>query len=463
MWSTVFTGVVLCAACQAQSSDLVPNARRFLTDLIRIDTTNPPGNETAAAEYIKQVAGAENIPAELLGPDPARLNVVARLRGSGQARPLLIMAHSDVVPADRTQWSVNPFSAEIRSEFMYGRGTQDDKNLLAAELAVLVELKRRNVALKRDVILLAEADEEAGSTGIQWLAANAWDKIDAEFAINEGGFAMDASNKTRVFQIQTAEKIPTRAIVTARGTAGHGSLPRPDNPVVRLSRAVVRLADSDQPVRLNTTTRRYFAELSKLPDYRWLAPLLSRLEDRAASATAASQVRARDPELDAMLRTSVSPTMLQAGIKINVIPNAAQAQIDVRRLPNETREEVMARFRAIVNDPSVEIEPAPGQEMPPTEPSAMTTALYLSMVQIFSRSVPRAIVVPYMSRGATDGAFLRQKGVAVYGVPVFTRGANEDRLHGNDERISLASFDAGVELLWQIVIDVAAEHKIRSQ
>ena len=458
MWTRVFTGLALAALCQAQPATLSSNARRFLADLVRIDTTNPPGNETSAAKYLKQVADAEGIPSELLGADPARLNFVARLRGSGQARPLLLMAHTDVVPADRTQWTVDAFSGEIRGDFLYGRGTQDDKNLLAAELAVLIELKRRGVPLKRDVILLAESDEEAGSTGVQWLTANAWEKIDAEFAINEGGFAMDASNGSRVFQIQTAEKIPTRLVLTAHGTAGHGSLPRPDNPVVHLSRAIVRLADSDQPVRLNTTTSRYLTEIAKLPDYRWLNPLLARLEDRTASATTANQIRARDPELDAMLRTSISPTILQAGIKINVIPNVAQAQIDVRRLPNETREEVIARFRAIVNDPAVEIAPAPGQEMPPTEPSSMTTALYQSMTRVFARSVQRAVIVPYMSRGATDGAFLRQKGMAVYGVPIFARAANEDRLHGNDERISLQSFDAGVDLLRQILLDVAGEH-----
>ncbi len=235
--------------------------------------------------------------------------------------------------------------------------------------SVLIGLKRSGARLKRDVILLSESDEEAGSTGIRWMIQNAYSKIDAEFALNEGGAAFDSGSRTRIFQIQTAEKIPTRVVLTAKGTAGHASLPRPDNPVVHLARAITRLADSDQPVKLNTTTLRYFSEIAKLPDYEWLRPLLPKLSDPAAAVSAANRIREHDPELNAMLRTSVSPTMLQAGIKVNVIPNTAVAQIDVRRLPNETREEIEVRFRQTINDPAVEITREPGQEMPATEPS----------------------------------------------------------------------------------------------
>jgi len=438
-------------------SDLPERARRYVVDLIRIDTTNPPGNESRAAEYVRKTLAAEGIAVELLGEDPVRLNVVARLRGNGLNRPLLMMAHTDVVPADLPQWRFDPFGAEVRDGFLYGRGAQDDKCLLAAEMAVLVELKRQQTRLRRDVILLGEADEEAGSTGIQWLIRNAWAKIDADFAINEGGYAFNTPAQTRVFQIQTSEKVPSRVIVTARGTAGHGSLPRADNAVVRLARAVTRLADADQPVRLNTTTRRYFHELARLADYRWLAPELPRLENPATATAAANSLRTRDPELSAMLRTTVTPTMLEAGVKINVIPNTAVAQIDVRRLPSESREEVIARFRQIVNDTDVDIVPAGGQEMPSTEPSSMTTELYRAMERIFPRSARRSIVVPYMVRGATDGAFLREKGMAVYGAPVFLRDDKESRAHGNDERIALSNLEAGTRLLWEIVVAVSAE------
>jgi acetylornithine deacetylase/succinyl-diaminopimelate desuccinylase-like protein len=428
-------------------------AHEYLTALIRLNTTDPPGNETRVADYLKSVTARYDIPSELLGPDPTRLNFVARLRGTGQAPPLLLMAHEDVVPADRAQWSVDPFAAEERDGAIYGRGAEDDKNLLAAELAVLIELKLRGVKLRRDVILLSEADEEAGSSGIQWLIQNAWDKIRAEAALNEGGMAQDLASGTRLFQIQTAEKIPTRVVLTAHGTAGHASMPRPDNPVVHLAVAIVKLG-AEQPVRLNETTRRNFRAISTLPEYAWLARLLPMLEDPAHEAEAAAEIRNHDREIDAQLHTTISPTMLQAGTKINVIPNVAEAQVDVRRLPNETREEVVARLRRLVNDPAVEVTSAGDQEMPATPPSPLDNALYRTMERVLEASAAprRALVVPYMSRGATDGAFLRQKGMAVYGAPVFLREGGVSRAHGNDERISVSGLESGTELLYRIVL-----------
>jgi acetylornithine deacetylase/succinyl-diaminopimelate desuccinylase-like protein len=225
--------------------------------------------------------------------------------------------------------------------------------------------------------------------------------------------------------------------------------------VVRVSRAVVRLADADQPVRMNTTTRRYFAALSGLEDYRWLAPLARRLDSRHSSASAASQIRERDAELGALLRTTVSPTILQAGVKINVIPGFAEAHVDVRRLPNETREEIVARFHHIVNDPAIEILPDPGQEMPATEPSSTSTTLYQVMESVFRTTSPGAAVAPFMTRGATDGSYLREKGMAVYGAPIFARENGPSRAHGDDERISLVNLEQGTQLLWQIVTQAA--------
>ena len=433
--------------------------RQYLTDLIRLDTSNPPGNESKVASYLKQVADSSGIPAELLGDDPKRLNLVARIKGNGKNKPLLLMAHSDVVPAERKQWTVDPFKAEIRDDFLYGRGALDTKSLLAAELAVMVEIKRRNIKLSRDLILLSEADEEAGSTGIQWLLQHAAPKIDAEFAFNEGGSVWESKNGTRVFLVQTAEKIPTRVVLTAKGPAGHGSLPRSDNAVLRLSRALVKLADADQPVRLTPTTRRYLRELSAFPEYDWLAQLLPRLENAATIQAAAAQMRTRDPELDAALRTTVTPTMLNAGIKINIIPSTAEAQVDVRRLPNETVEETLARFRQIVADPAVEIALAPGAQLPTTEASPRSSMAFHSLERAIGLVYPRqTAVVPFMSRGATDGSFLRSHGVAVYGVPVFLRESGESREHGNDERISLQNIESGAELLWQMVLETAGDN-----
>lgn len=441
-WITVIT---LASAHPDQSTGDM--AAIYLRDLIRLDTSNPPGNESRVARYLKQVADTEGIPAKLLGPDPERLNFIARLRGSGKQRPLLLFAHSDVVPVDRSQWTVDPFAAELKDGYIYGRGAEDDKNLLAAELAVLVRLKRQNARLDRDVILLSESDEEATSLGMTWIVANAWPEIDAEFALTEFSYTLPTKSGVPVVQIQTSEKVPTRFKLIAHGAAGHGSLPRGDNPVVHLARALVKLADADQPVTLNSTTRAYLDAIGKLPDYAWLAPLLQKLD--------ASEIRRRDPEIQAMLCTTISPTMLQAGMKINVIPNTAEAQVDARRLPTETHEEVFARLKKIVDDPAVEMAPPGNIEQPNTEPSSLTSPLYLAIQKVFREAMPNALIVPFMMRGTTDGAYLRAKGVAVYGFPIF-RKDGALRLHGNDERMGIANLQEGANLLERTVREVAA-------
>jgi len=429
--------------------------RQYLADLVRLDTTNPPGNETRVADYLKQVADAHGIACELRGSDPRRQNFIARLKGSGKGRPLLLMAHSDVVPADRGQWTVDPFSAEVRNGFIYGRGAQDDKSLLAAELAVMIEIKRRNIKLGRDLILLSEADEEGAWTGIEWMIQHEFKEIDAEFALNEGGSILETKDGPRVFQVQTLEKIPTRVILTAKGTAGDGAMPRGDNPVVHLTLALAKLAGADEPVRINATTRRYFRDLAKLPEYAWLEPIRRRLDDPATAQAAANPIRTHDPELDALLHTTIVPTLLRAGDKVNVIPNIATAQLDVQRMPSETKEDVIARIRQIVNDGGIEVALAPNQPASATEPSAATTPLYHAMERTIGRMYPRDVVIPYMGRVATDSGFLRARGMAVYGVPIFLREAGDARAHGNDERILTRNLEDGVELLWQMVLETA--------
>jgi acetylornithine deacetylase/succinyl-diaminopimelate desuccinylase-like protein len=448
--------IILLSASAALAQSAGGLSAGYLRDLIRLDTSNPLGNETRVANYLKAVAEKEGIPAELARGDSQRLNFIARLRGSGKLRPLLLMAHSDVVPVDRSQWTVDPFAAVEKGGYIYGRGAEDDKQLLAAELAVLVDLKHRKVALDRDIILLSEADEEAGALGATWVVEHAFPKIDDEFALNEYSYTLITQSGIPVVQIQTAEKIPTRFKLVAHGTAGHGSLPRDDNPVLHLARAIVKLSDADEPVRLNSTTRAYFREIAKLPDYAWLAPMIPKLENAATSSQAANEVRARNAELGAMLRFTMSPTMLNAGLKIDVIPNAAEVQVDGRRLPDETHEEIFARVMRIIDDPAITIEPPERPEQPATEPSSLTTPLYAAMQAVFLAAMPNAIIVPFLMRGTTDGAFLRAKGMAVYGVPIF-RKDGELRMHGNDERISLVNLRTGTELLGKIVLKVASK------
>ena len=447
--------VFLALAATLPAQSLGDLATTYFKDLLRLDTSNPPGNESRVANYLKKVADREGIPAELLGDNPDRLNFIARLKGSGKQRPLLLIAHSDVVPVDRAQWTVEPFTAFEKDGYIYGRGAEDDKHLLAAELAVLVDLARRKVPLDRDIILLSEADEEAHSGGAKWVIEHAWAKLDAEFALNEYAYILPTASGVPVFQIQTAEKVPTRFKLVAHGVAGHGSLPRDDNPVLHLARAIVKATEADHPVALNATTRAYVQAISTLPDYAWLRPLLPKLEDAATSSATADEIRKRDPEIAAMLRFTVSPTMLNSGFKINVIPNAAEAQLDGRRLPTESTEEVYARLRKIVNDPTVDVLPAEEPMQPATEPSSLTSPLYKAMESVFKETAPNALVVPFLMRGTTDGAYLRAKGMAVYGVPIF-RKDGDLRLHANDERMSVENLKSGTALLEKIVLKVAA-------
>ena len=447
--------IALAAAGPADDNrPLGERARQYLIDLVRLDSSNPPGNETRVADYLKQVADSHGISCEELGNDPRRLNFVARLKGTGKGRPLLLMAHSDVAPVNRAEWSVDPFGAEIRNGFIYGRGTQNDKSLLAAEIAVMVEVKRRNIKLGRDLILMSEADEEGASTstGIEWMTQHAWPKIDSEFALNEGGSILETKEGTKVFEIQTTQKVRMRVVLTAKGTAGDGSTPKADNALVHLSRALVKLSEAEEPVRMIPATRRYLRELSKVADYSWLEPLRRKLDDPATAQAAANQIRARDPELGAMLSTSVAPTMLRAGVRTNVIPNTAEAEVDVLRVPSETRDDVLARFRQTINDSAVDVALAPGPQAPTAEPSLLTTALYRAMERTIARIYPRDVITPYMSLDTTDSNFLRAKGVAVYGVPIFVK---DGAMHGAEERIASQSLEDGVELLWQMVLETA--------
>jgi acetylornithine deacetylase/succinyl-diaminopimelate desuccinylase-like protein len=443
------------AAATAAADDnrsLGDRTRTYLTDLVRLDTSNPPGNETRLTDYLQQVADSFGIQAERLGGDAKRMNFVARLKGTGKGRPLLLLAHSDVAPvspAEAKQWTANPFGGELKNGFIYGRGTLSAKSLLAAELAVMVEIKRRNLKLNRDIILVSEADEEAGMTGVQWLIQNAWSKIDAEFALNEGGSLIETKDGTKIFGIQTIEKVPVRILLTARGTVGTGAVPRPDNPIVHVSEAIAKLSNADEPVYFNTA-RRYFMALAELPDYSWLKPLLPKLQNAATSQAAAAQVKIHDPELDAMLHTTVS-----------FVPGPnVEGVLDVRRMPiAETREEILTRLRQIVNDPSVEVAFAPGPPLPTTQPSPRNTALYTAMERAIARIYPRdAVVAPFLSRGFTDSGFLRSRGMPVYGLPLFLREPGDTRARLADERITPKALDDGVELLWQIVLETAGEN-----
>ena len=242
-----------------------PEILEHYTNLLRIDTSNPPGNETKAVEYLKKVLDREQIPYQVFAMDPNRANLVARIKGNGSKQPVIVMGHTDVVGVQRDKWSVDPFAAVSKNGFIYARGANDDKDNLTASLMTVVLLKRMGIPLDRDVIFIAEAGEEGTSQyGIGYLVSKHWDAIAAEYALAEGGSASARNGKVRFVEVTTTEKVPRQTRLVAHGTAGHGSRPRPDNPVVHLAAAVAKAGQWQTPMRLNETTREYFQRLATI-------------------------------------------------------------------------------------------------------------------------------------------------------------------------------------------------------
>jgi acetylornithine deacetylase/succinyl-diaminopimelate desuccinylase-like protein len=424
--------------------------------LVQIDTT--AGHETLAADYLKKILEAEGIPTRTFALDPSRANLVARLKGNGSRRPLLILAHTDVVGVQRDKWPVDPFGAVIKDGYIWGRGSKDDKPVLAANLMTMLMLKRLGIQLDRDVIFLAESGEEADVTGvgINYMVREHFAEIEAEFAMTEGGgAAIDGARVTRV-NIGTAEKLPARVRLVATGTAGHGSAPRLDNALVHLSAAVEKVGRWETPMRLNDTTRAYFEKLVEISAPEAAAIYKALLDSRTA-AGAQKFLREHSPGEYSMLRTSVVPTMLKAGVGANVIPSEAEATLDIRALPDEDIDRFYAEMAKVIADPAVKIEPLP-RSRPPSPASRLETEMYRVMERVARTSYPGAAVLPSMSTGASDMAQLRAKGIQSYGIgPASTESdAINYPAHGDVERLAESSLYPFVQYVWNVVTEIAA-------
>lgn len=450
--------LALPASAQTQAAPDLPalsrEATEWLAGLIRIDTTNPPGNELAAARYLAGILEREGITAEVIESAPGRGVVIARLRASAvpdPSRALLLLGHSDVVGVEREKWTVDPFGGVVKDGYLWGRGALDMKGMVIANLAVMVALKRQGTRLDRDVIFLAEGDEEAGGEhGIEFTIREHWTKIAAGFAINEGGRVAVRDGKPYYVGIQTAEKVPVNVEVIATGPSGHASVPRGDNPVGHLATAIAKIFAYETPANPNTVTRRFFAGLAKVEEPE-LAKWMRALETPERMAQAARRLSEADPVWGSMLRNSIAPTILRGGIRSNVVPSSARATLNIRLLPGESIDALVEQLKKVVNDPQVtfEIAPATRQHAPP---SSHESDLYRTMEEVSGRMFPGTPVVPLMSTWATDSSQLRLRNVQAYGLIPFPLTAEEERrMHADDERIPLASFQKGIEFLYAIV------------
>jgi acetylornithine deacetylase/succinyl-diaminopimelate desuccinylase-like protein len=422
--------------------------------IVRMDTTSPPGNETLVAEYLKQALEREGIPGRLLALEPNRGNLVARIRGNGSKRPILVMGHTDVVGVQREKWSVDPFAAVRKDGYIWGRGTGDDKDNVTAGLMLLLLLKRQGVKLDRDVIFLAEGGEEGYSpTGVRYVIPNHWEEIDAEFALAEGGGGIIKDGKVIYISVATSEKVRLEVQLIARGTAGHGSIPRPDNAVVSLANAISRIAAWAQPMRLDETTRTYFQRLAGIspPEAasRYRAILNSSERAEAESHFARHELRH-----NSMIRTSLSPNVLKAGFRANVIPSDAEALIDIRALPDEDLPKFVERLREVIADPLIEIKTTSGRPAAPA--SSLNTEMFAALETAQKLVHPESITIPILLTGATDMSPLRAKGMLAYGIGPVVDDEEKGGAHSDDERILEKSLHDFVRFIWHAVLEVAA-------
>lgn len=430
---------------------------RHFQALLRFDTSDPPGNEQPAAEYLKQVLEKEGIPVQTFALEPHRPNVVARLKGSGKKKPLLIMGHTDVVNVDPKKWKFPPFGATRDGGYVYGRGTVDDKDNVVAALMAMLTLKRLNVPLDRDVIFLAEAGEE-GTTriGIQFMVNQHYPEIDAEFCFAEGGGVTRVGGNVKFASVQTLEKIPHGVELTARGPAGHGSVPLKTNAIAHLAAAVAAVANWRTPIRLNETTSAYFERLAGISTPQEAARYRS-VSDPQKAKEADEYFLEHEPRHASMLRTSISPNIFQAGYRINVIPSEAKATLDVRALPDEDMNAFLDQIRKVVNDPSVEVAFAK-RDVRPLAKEARIDAEPFKVVEAAVQKHYNAVTLPTMSTGATDMAYLRAKGMLCYGVGPASDiedGPKGFGAHSDQERILETELFRFVRFHWDIVSEMA--------
>ena len=430
-------------------------ALQTLAGLVRIDTSNPPGNETRAARYIKAILDKEGIASEIFELHPGRGNIVARIKGNGKKRPLLLMGHLDVVGVEREKWSVDPFAGVIKDGYLYGRGASDDKAMVAVCLEVFLTLHRLKVPLDRDVIFLAEAGEEGTSEeGIDYMVREHWPLIDCEFALNEGGSIYERNGQVRYLGVSTTEKVPRGIRLVARGSSGHGSMPRLDNAITHLAAAVAKVGSLQMPMRLNQTTRTFFERLAAISSPEE-ARIYRELLNPEHSESAQEKIRATNIAYNSMLRTSIVPTIIKGGFRSNVIPGDAEATLDVRALPDEDIDAMVAMLKKLIDDPAVEVVPPTDRARPATPPSDIETDLFRALERAQKLMFPQAVTLPMLLTGATDSAQLRARGVQAYGLGSVMGDQDRARIHGNDERVGTAGLGKFVELVYRATVDVA--------
>lgn len=450
--------LALLAGCAGAAAAPPPDldarlARDIFKELIEINTTQSVGDTHKAAQAMAARLVAAGFPAadvRVFETGPRRGNLVARLRGTGKRRPLMLLAHLDVVEAKREDWTTDPFTFVEKDGYYYGRGTSDDKPMVAVWVANLIRYKREGYRPDRDLVLVLETDEEISDReglGITWLLKNQRALIDAEFALNEGGQVAVKGGAPRWNSIQTTEKLFQSFWLEVRNSGGHSSQPRKDNAIYQLAAGLGRLERFQFPVLLNETTRRYFATMATL-EAGPLAVDLKAVTTATPDPAAAERLSAY-PLYNALLRTTCVPTRLEAGHADNALPQRARAMVNCRIVPGQTVEDVQEMLQRTLADPQIAITPLPRDTG--SAPSPIRPDLFAAAERLTKRYWPSVPVMPTMSAGATDGRFLRNAGIPTYGHGGIAADIFDVRAHGRDERIAVKSFDRSRQYLYELV------------
>ncbi len=432
-------------------------AADFLSAYVRINTTDPPGNETAAARFVAAHFKQAGIESQVLESAPGRGIVVARLKGSGKGRPIVLLSHLDVVPADPAGWKVPPFSGTIRDGYVWGRGAMDCKGVGAVYATAMIAMKRAGVTLKRDVVFLGTGDEEVGGQmGAGWFAEHKLDLLDnAEFLLNEGGDIHRRADGSRVYDVAVSEKTPCWLKLTATGKGGHGSAPGPETAVTRLVAALDRIHDYQPEVKVVPEVQAYYAALAETVD----GDRRERYRDLKASLADAAFRREflSDRHDAALVRNTITPTVLTGSSKVNVIPRSASAELDGRLLPGDDPEAFIATLKKLVNDDDVQFEKL--LSFPPSS-SPTGTALYRAIAKVAASEHTR--VIPSVLTGFTDSHYFRRHGIVSYGFTPFQFSEEEEGLeHGINERLSLDNLRNGTRRLVEILRALDQESESR--
>jgi acetylornithine deacetylase/succinyl-diaminopimelate desuccinylase-like protein len=424
-------------------------------ELIEINTVTATGDTARAAEAMAarlRAAGFADDDIHVFSPAPRKGNLVARLRGSGARKPILLVAHLDVVPANREDWTVDPFKLTEKDGYFYARGSGDDKYMAAAFVDNLIRYRQEGYQPDRDIIVALETDEEIldrDGLGIQWLLKNHRDLIDAEFALNEGGGVGLKDGKPIRNSVQTGEKVSVTYRFDVKNHGGHSAVPVKDNAIYHLAEGLARLSKFEFPPKLNETTRAYLERTAPLESEQTAADMRAMLTDRLDPAAPSFVRLTANPGYNALLRTTCVATMLEGGQAFNALPQLASATVNCRVMPGEPIDEVKATLVRVLADDQITVTQVDQPTL--SAPSALNEEIMGSIEKLSKQFWPGAVVLPTMSAGATDGSYLRNAGIPTYGHSGLAGDIGDGRAHGKDERILVKSFYQGEDYLYRLV------------